>query len=64
MGRTMLHGILKMPIEIWDVNDSIDALRRHERYREASEVIMTLDREVLELRKYIKELESALSEKH
>lgn len=41
MGDTMLHGVLRMPPELW-TNTPIDIQQRHSRYLEASDELARL----------------------
>ena len=39
----ILHGVLNMPVNVWDSFSEIDKMQRHARYVEASEKIYELE---------------------
>lgn len=59
MSDVMLHGVLNMPPNLW-CDSPIDIAQRHSRYKEASQRIEQLERELAEVRKQRDILETAL----
>lgn len=49
MSDVMLHGVLNMPPNLW-CDSPIDIAQRHSRYKEASQRIEQLERELTEAR--------------
>ncbi|CAH1590701.1 conserved hypothetical protein [Vibrio jasicida] len=58
MSRTMLLGVLRLPIDCWD-NGPVDQMQRHERYVEAADLIEDLDSKVEQLESQL-EVQNAL----
>jgi hypothetical protein len=59
MSDVMLHGVLNMPPDLW-CDSPIDIAQRHSRYKEASQRIEQLERELAEVQKQRDILETAL----
>jgi hypothetical protein len=57
MSDVMLHGVLNMPPNLW-CDSPIDKAQRHSRYREASQRIEQLERELNETKETIEMLET------
>jgi ABC-type Fe2+-enterobactin transport system substrate-binding protein len=53
----MLHGVLNMPPNLW-CGSPIDIAQRHSRYKEASQRIRQLERELAEVKETIEMLET------
>lgn len=49
MSDVMLHGVLNMPIDIWQ-DDPLDKVQRHSRYLEASKLIVSQQEDIDDLR--------------
>ena len=45
MSDTMLHGVLSMPVDLWQ-NNHLDKQQRHSRYVEASNKIKDLEQQL------------------
>jgi hypothetical protein len=52
----MLHGVLRMPVEMWHKDSPIDDIQRHCRYLEASKLIYSQADKIAELKKERDEL--------
>jgi len=59
MSDVMLHGVLNMPPDLW-CDSPIDIAQRHSHYKQASQRIEQLERELAEVRKQRDILETAL----
>ena len=59
MSDVMLHGVLNMPPNLW-CDSPIDIAQRHSRYKEASQRIEQLERELAEVTKQRDELAEAI----
>lgn len=59
MSDVMLHGVLNMPPNLW-CDSPIDIAQRHSHYKQASQRIEQLERELAEVRKQRDILETAL----
>lgn len=59
MSDVMLHGVLNMPPDLW-CDSPIDIAQRHLHYKQASQRIEQLERELAEVRKQRDILETAL----
>jgi hypothetical protein len=59
MSNVMLHGVLNMPPNLW-CDSPIDIAQRHSHYKQASQRIEQLERELAEVRKQRDILETAL----
>jgi hypothetical protein len=57
MSEIMLHGVLRMPVEMWHKDSPIDDIQRHCRYLEASKLIYSQADKIAELEKNISMLE-------
>jgi uncharacterized membrane protein YccC len=57
----MLHGVLRMPPDLWR-DDPIDVAQRHSRYVEASNRITEQESELERLRARVRGLETVLQE--
>jgi len=44
MGKTILFGLLRMPIDLWD-EDELDKIQRHSIYNQAADLIEKLEAE-------------------
>ena len=61
MSDVMLHGVLNMPPNLW-CGSPIDIAQRHSRYKDASQRIEQLEREVAATREQRDALAEALEE--
>jgi hypothetical protein len=61
MSEIMLHGVLNMPAELWDLSNKFDSMQRQSRYFEASKLIYQQADRIAELEKNSKGLQLALS---
>ena len=59
MSDIMLHGVLRMPPELWG-NDEMDVMQRHSRCLEASDRIYSDEKKILELEEQVQILKDAL----
>lgn len=61
MSRTMLIGVLNLPIDCWD-NGPLDQTQRHARYTQAATVIEGLDNKVQQLESELEAKRALLAE--
>lgn len=61
MSDVMLHGILRMPPELWE-DDPVSTVQRHSTYVQASDMISNLQQQLDESNKKFDELLSELRE--
>jgi hypothetical protein len=60
MSDIMLHGVLRMPPELWG-NDAMDVMQRHLRYLQSSDRIYSDEKKILELEKQVQNLKDNVS---